>query len=113
MPKPAAAAMPPMLALSGPQLIPATISGSGASTTRTSEIGSPEISEANIRAEAAPAASAMAMNAIISCPAPFERLEVPFDPNHRRPERPGSLMNQVKPTERNGRRPCGRRPSVS
>jgi hypothetical protein len=32
--------------------------------------------EANIKADAAPAASAMAIIAIISCPAPFERLEV-------------------------------------
>jgi hypothetical protein len=32
--------------------------------------------EANIRADAAPAATAMRTVAIISCPAPFERLEV-------------------------------------
>ena len=40
------------------------------------EISAPEMIDANISAEAAPAASAIRTNAVISCPAPFERLEV-------------------------------------
>ena len=48
--------------------------------------------EANIEADAAPAASAITAIAIISCPAPFERLEVfSQDPNHRRPDDPEAL----------------------
>jgi hypothetical protein len=40
------------------------------------EIRAPEMIEANIKADAEPAAIAMRTIAIISCPAPFERLEV-------------------------------------
>jgi hypothetical protein len=36
--------------------------------------------EANIRADAAPAIRAISAKAIISCPAPFERLEASFAP---------------------------------
>jgi hypothetical protein len=46
--------------------------------------------EANISAEAAPAAMAMSTIAIIGCPAPFERLEA-LGPNHRRPDDPEAL----------------------
>ena len=47
--------------------------------------------EANIKADAQPAASAMRTITIISCPAPFERLEVLWNPNHRRPDDPEAL----------------------
>jgi hypothetical protein len=47
--------------------------------------------EANIKADAQPAAIAMKIIAIISCPAPFERLEVQENPNHRRPDDPEAL----------------------
>src|SRR5450631_3085067 len=70
--------MPPMVAASGPHPIAATINGSGA-------ISAPEMIEANISAEALPAAMAMRTITIISCPAPFERLEVFSNPNHRQP----------------------------
>src|SRR5215470_17592215 len=88
-PKNEAAATPPIAAVSGPQPIAATISGSGARLNRTSEISAPEMSEANISAEAAPAAMAMATIAIIGCPAPFERLEA-FAPTigDRTPRKP-------------------------
>ena len=89
-PQTVAAATPPIAAVSGPQPIAATISGSGARLNRTSEISAPEMIEANIRAEAAPAAIAMATIAIIGCPAPFERLEAAC-PNHRRPDDPEAL----------------------
>ena len=59
---------------------PTTISGSGARLINSSEIAAPEVIEANIKADARPAASAIAMVAIISCPAPFERLEVSLTP---------------------------------
>ena len=39
----------------------------------------PEMIEANISADAQPAAMAMRRIAIISCPAPFERLEAPVE----------------------------------
>src|ERR1700716_2583745 len=48
--------------------------------------------EANIRADAQPAATAMRTIAIISCPAPFERLEVFQEPQPSATGRPGSLM---------------------
>src|ERR1700690_2838534 len=70
------AAMPPTAALRGPHASPTTISGSGARLISNSEIAAPDVIEANINADAKPAASAMDMVAIISCPAPFERLEV-------------------------------------
>jgi hypothetical protein len=54
------------------------------------ETSAPETIEANITAEAAPAASAMRRLEIISCPAPFERLGA-FRPNHRQPDDPEAL----------------------
>src|SRR6476469_5111439 len=48
--------------------------------------------EANIRADAEPAAMALRTIAIISCPAPFERLEVFREPQPSATGRPGSLM---------------------
>src|SRR5579871_5682302 len=49
--------------------------------------------EANIKADAAPAASAITEIAIISCPAPFERLEVFLrKPQPSATGRPGSLI---------------------
>ena len=83
--------MPPIVALSGPHPSAATISGNGASRESSNEIGTPDIVEANISADAQPAARAMRIIAIISCPAPFERLEVLLDPNHRRPDDPEAL----------------------
>src|SRR5437667_1551343 len=53
--------------------------------------------EANISAEAQPAAMATSRIAIISCPAPFERLEVRLNPNHRQPDEAGSLMKIFGP----------------
>jgi hypothetical protein len=53
--------------------------------------------EANIRADALPAASAMRRTAIISCPAPFERLEVFQQPQPSATGQPGSLMKKVYP----------------
>src|SRR5229473_7052267 len=67
--------MPPMVALSGPHPSAATMSGRGARLNSNSEISAPETIEANISADAQPAAMAMRTIAIISCPAPFERLE--------------------------------------
>src|SRR6478672_3644625 len=75
MPKPEAAAMPPIVALNGPHPSAATISGSGAMMESSNETGTPDIVEANISADAQPAARAMRTIAIISCPAPFERLD--------------------------------------
>src|SRR6202521_5212737 len=72
--------MPPMVALSGPHPSAATMSGRGARLNSNSEISAPETIEANISAEAEPAAMAMRTVAIISCPAPFERLEVSRTP---------------------------------
>src|SRR6476659_1845370 len=80
MPKPEAAAMPPIVALNGPHPSAATISGSGAMIESSNETGTPDIVEANISADAQPAARAMRTIAIISCPAPFERLEVVSTP---------------------------------
>jgi hypothetical protein len=85
------AAMPPAAAPSSPQASPTTISGSGARLISNSEISAPEVIDANINADARPAAKAMDIVAIISCPAPFERLEVATDPNHRRPDDPEAL----------------------
>src|SRR6266478_8622275 len=68
--------MPPMVALSGPHPSAATMSGRGARLNSNSEISALETIEANISADAQPAAMAMRTIAIISCPAPFERLEV-------------------------------------
>src|ERR1700676_4867084 len=51
--------------------------------------------EANISADAAPAARAMTRIAIISCPAPFERLEVFQKPQPSATGRPGSLMKNL------------------
>jgi hypothetical protein len=48
--------------------------------------------ETNISADAQPAARAMSVITIISCPAPFERLEV-LEPQPSATGRPGSLMN--------------------
>ena len=80
-----------MVAQSGPHPIAATINGSGARLTSNSEISAPEIIEANIRADAQPAAKAIRMIASISCPAPFERLEARESPNHRQPDDPEAL----------------------
>src|SRR5450631_3445894 len=77
--------MQPMVALSGPHPSAATMSGRGARLNSNSEISAPETIEANISADAQPAAMAMRTIAIISCPAPFERLEVFENPNHRQP----------------------------
>src|SRR5690242_15988629 len=55
--------------------------------------------EANISADAQPAATAMSMIAIISCPAPFERLEV-VRPQPSATGRPGSLMTNERPAAR-------------
>src|SRR4051812_11813501 len=74
-PSAVAAAMPPIVAVSGPQPRQATINGSGARKKRRKETSVPEMIEANISAEAKPAASAIRRLEIISCPAPFERLE--------------------------------------
>jgi hypothetical protein len=74
------AAMPPTAALRGPHTNPTTISGNGARLISNSEIAAPDVIEANINAAAKPAASAMDIVAIISCPAPFERLEVVSTP---------------------------------
>src|SRR6185312_2635414 len=70
------AAMPPIVALSGPHPMPATISGIDARYISSAEISVREITDANISADAEPAAIPMRIIAIISCPAPFERLEV-------------------------------------
>ena len=43
-------------------------------------MNTPDAIEANIVAEASPAASAMRIVIVISCPAPFERLEVLMTP---------------------------------
>src|SRR6201999_4655687 len=51
-------------------------------------MSAPELIEANISADAQPAAMAMNRTTIISCPAPFERLEVRENPNHRQPDDP-------------------------
>src|SRR6516165_3964570 len=67
--------MPPIAAQSGPQPIAATINGSGARYINSNEISAPDMIEANISADAQPAASPMSTVPIISCPAPFERLE--------------------------------------
>src|SRR5258707_4572955 len=91
-PSAAAAVIPPMVALSGPHPSAATISGNGARKNSSSEISAPEMIEANIKADAEPAAMAIRTIAIISCPAAFERLEVCENPNHRQPDDPGSLM---------------------
>ena len=74
------AAIPPTAALNGPHTTPTTISGNGARLISNSAIGAPDVIEANINADARPAANAMDMVAIISCPAPFERLEVVSTP---------------------------------
>src|SRR3954452_6596655 len=92
MPKPEAATMPPIVALNGPHPSAATMSGSGAIMDSSNEIGAPDIVEANISADAQPATRPMRIIAIISCPAPFERLEV-FGPQPSATGRPGSLMN--------------------
>src|SRR5229473_2803808 len=84
--------MPPMVALSGPHPNAATMSGRGARLNSNSEISAPETIEANISADAQPAAIAMRTIAIISCPAPFERLEVLQEPQPSATGRPGSLM---------------------
>jgi hypothetical protein len=47
---------------------------------KNAEISVREITDANISADAEPAASAMSMITVISCPAPFERLEVSSTP---------------------------------
>src|SRR6185312_3390210 len=53
--------------------------------------------EANIKADAAPAANAMRMIAIISCPAPFERLEArDAKPQPSATGRTRSLMNECR-----------------
>src|SRR5215207_6755694 len=75
MPNPEAAAMPPIVAPSGPHPIAATMSGRGARRESSNESGTPDIVEANISADAQPAARPMGIIAIISCPAPFERLD--------------------------------------
>src|SRR6476660_761873 len=80
MPKPEAAAMPPIVALNGPHPSAATMSGSGAMMESSNETGTPDIVEANISADAQPATRPMRIIAIISCPAPFERLEVVSTP---------------------------------
>jgi hypothetical protein len=80
-----------MAALMAPHPNPTTISGSGARLINSSETAAPEVIEANINADARPAASAIDKVAIISCPAPFERLEVVVDPNHRQPDDPEAL----------------------
>src|SRR4030081_2945167 len=67
--------MPPMVALSGPHPSAAPMSGRGARLNSNNEISAPETIEANISADAQPAAMAMRTIAIISCPAPFERVE--------------------------------------
>ena len=80
------------LALLGrPMANAATINGSGAKYSNGSEISAPEKTEANISADAQPATMAMRTVMIISCPAPFERLEVLQNPNHRRPDDPEAL----------------------
>src|SRR5437763_17216014 len=79
-PRPAAATMPAMPAQSEPQPVAATSKGRGARQNSTIDISAPDRTDAYIRADAAPAATAMAMSAIISCPAPFERLEVSSTP---------------------------------
>jgi hypothetical protein len=56
------------------------MSGRGARRESSNEIGTPDIVEANINADAQPATRPMSMIAIISCPAPFERLEVVSTP---------------------------------
>src|SRR6266851_3537443 len=71
--------MPPMVALSGPHPSAATMSGRGARLNSNSEISAPETIEANISADAQPAAMAMRTIAIISCPAPFERLDIAYE----------------------------------
>src|SRR5712675_1847230 len=86
--------MPPMVALSGPHPSAATMSGRGARLNSNSEISAPEMIEANISADAQPAARPMRTIAIISCPAPFERLEV-VRPQPSATGRPGSLMNNL------------------
>ncbi len=83
--------MPPIVAQSGPQPRAATISGNGARYSNSTEISAPDTIEANISADALPAAMAMRTIVIISCPAPFERLEVRVNPNHRRPDDPEAL----------------------
>ena len=92
-----------MAALNGPHTSPTTISGSGARLINSSEIAAPEVIEANIKADAQPPASAMRTVAIISCPAPFERLEASSAP---------TIGNRTtrKPYEMSGRRqvPAGR-----
>src|SRR3954463_5954010 len=80
MPKPEAATMPPIVALNGPHPSAATMSGSGAIMESSNETGTPDIVEANISTDAQPAARPMRIIAIISCPAPFERLEVFWTP---------------------------------
>jgi hypothetical protein len=47
--------------------------------------------EANIDADARPTAIAIRRVVIISCPAPFERLEAFANPNHRQPDDPEAL----------------------
>src|ERR1700761_5051594 len=96
--------MPPMVAQSGPQPSAATISGSGARYSNSSEISSPEIVEANINADAQPAAKAMGSIAIISCPAPFERLEVLRTPTigDRMTRKPYELKQLTPPARARG-----------
>ena len=77
-PRPVAAPIPPMVAASGPHPSAATINGSGAKYSSNREISAPEMIEANISADAQPAAMAMRTIMVISCPAPFERLEIPL-----------------------------------
>src|ERR1700755_2685831 len=67
-----------------------------------SEISAPDMIEANISADAAPAASPMRTIAIISCPAPFERLEVHF--------RTPTIGNRNDPEPYEG---CGRQPHAA
>ena len=70
-PRTVAAAMPPMAALSAPHPRPTTISGNGARWNSNTAVSAPERIEANIKADAQPAARAIRIIVIISCPAPL------------------------------------------
>src|SRR3569623_3689778 len=83
-PRPSTAAAPAMNPVREPQPSATSISGNGARLNRASDSTAPDAIEANIKADASAAASAMSIGVnIISCHAPFERLEA-CGPNHPR-----------------------------
>ena len=90
------APLPLMVAALGWGPLCATIGGIAAATVLGTIFGLPYCIAFVVTA-ALPAASAMRRTAIISCPAPFERLEVFQQPQPSATGQPGSLMKKVYP----------------